>query len=169
MVFARSAHVVQYTGVHYYYQVQSCIIRRLTMIFNKIMDDNINNRTDINSDVQPKQPGLTGRLEMRLPEEVELKILKMIDDSNKTKTEVVTKCIMRKTLRYHLTPDEIEAYRTLSDVRNNFKAIKNALKGRSQEERRHLFKNDQFMAQWIAIVDQCIEQWSRIIDKLIDK
>ena len=118
---------------------------------------------------QASRPVLTGRLEMRLPEEVELKIWELIGDSHKTKTEVVTKCIMGKTLRYHLTQEEVEAYKTFAEIRNDFQAIKKALRGRTQQERLHLFKNDQFMAQWIANVDQCIEQWSRIINKLLDK
>lgn len=118
---------------------------------------------------QASRPVLTGRLEMRLPEEVELKIWELIGESHKTKTEVVTKCIMDKTLRYHLTPEEVEAYKTFAEIRNDFQAIKKALRGRSQAERLHLFKNDQFMTQWIANVDQCIEQWSRIINKLLDK
>ena len=124
-----------------------------------------------NQNIDPKTtlPVLTGRLEMRLSKDVELKILKMVGDTGKTKTEVVTKCIMGQTLRYHLTQEEIEAYKTFAEIRNDFQAIKNALKGCSQEERKHLFKNEKFMTQWISVVNQCIEQWSRIINKLLDK
>lgn len=112
---------------------------------------------------------LTGRLEMRLPEEVELKIWELIGDSHKTKTEVVTKCIMEKTLHYHLTEEEKLVYREFAECRGDFQAIKNALNARSQEDRKRLFRSDRFMQEWIALVNQCIDQWGRVLNKLNDR
>lgn len=76
---------------------------------------------------------------------------------------------MGQQLKYHLTDEEIEIYRTFAEVRGDFRAIKNALKSRTQEERLRLFRNDEFMRTWIELVNQCIAQWGRIIDRLIDK
>lgn len=112
---------------------------------------------------------LTGRLEMRLSEEVEIALLNLIGDSGRTKTDVVRECILGKQLKYHLTDDEIEIYRSFAEIRGDFRAIKNALKSRTREERLRLFRNDEFMEQWLAVVDQCIEQWGRVIDKMIDR
>lgn len=102
---------------------------------------------------------------MRLSEEVEIALLNLIGDSGRTKTDVVRECILGKQLKYHLTDDEIEIYRSFAEIRGDFRAIKNALKSRTREERLRLFRNDEFMEQWLAVV----EQWGRVIDKMIDR
>lgn len=112
---------------------------------------------------------LTGRLEMRLREDVETKLLKMVHKTGRSKTEVVNNCILKKALRYHLDKEEREIYRMFAEAKGDFQAIKNALNARTQTERLRLFKNDAFMQEWLATVNLCIDQWGRIINKLNDR
>lgn len=112
---------------------------------------------------------LTGRLEMRLRPDVERKLLKMVMKTGRSKTEIVNSCILKKAIRYHLDKEEREIYRMFAETKGDFQAIKNALKARTQQERIRLFKNDQFMKEWMAVVNQCMDQWSRTINRLNDR
>ena len=44
--------------------------------------------------------------------------------------------------------------------------VKNALKTRNQEERRRLFRSDDFMRYWLQKVDTLMERWNNIIESL---
>lgn len=110
---------------------------------------------------------LTGRLEMRLPADAENMLLDLLENNTRTKTDMVISLLKNKRLYYHLTEKEQEIYLTLSELRVGFIRIKSALKGMSEKDRLKFFNdNPDFMANWIALVDQCIEQWGRIIEHL---
>lgn len=65
-----------------------------------------------------------------------------------------------------LSERETEAILTLNDARGELVHIKNALKARSQEERKRLFLNDKFMAYWIQKTQELMDSWNNIIENL---
>lgn len=120
-----------------------------------------------NSVQSENAPKLTGRLEVRLPPDVEIALLKLIANNTKTKSGVICRLIKRCRLFFHLTKEETEVYLTLKDCRDTFVKLRSVLKSFNEKERLKFFHNNpDYMENWIAVVDQCIEQWDRIIRKL---
>ena len=114
-----------------------------------------------------EEPKLTGRLEVRLPPDVELALLKLIANNTKTKSLVICRLIKRCRLFFHLTKEEIDVYMTLKDCKDAFVKLKSVLNSFNEKERLKFFHNNpDYMENWIAVVDQCIEQWDRILQKL---
>ena len=110
---------------------------------------------------------LTGRLEVRLPPDVELALLKLIANNTKTKSLVICRLIKRCRLFFHLTKEEIDVYMALKDCKDAFVKLKSVLNSFNEKERLKFFHNNpDYMENWIAVVDQCIEQWDRILQKL---
>ena len=126
----------------------------------------VNNTTGNN--VQNEDiPKLTGRLEVRLPPDVEIALLKLLANNTKTKSQVICRLIKRCRLFFHLTKEEIEVYMTLKDCKDAFVKLKSVLNSFNEKERLKFFHNNpDYMENWIAVVDQCIEQWDRILQKL---
>jgi len=131
---------------------------------NNAANNSVANQGNIPSKDEPK---LTGRLEVRLPPDVEKALLKLLANNTKTKSEVICRLIKRCRLFFHLTKKEIDVYMTLKDCRDAFVKLKSALSSFSEKERLKFFHNNpDYMENWIAVVDQCIEQWDRILHKL---
>ncbi len=63
-----------------------------------------------------------------------------------------------------MTAGQEEALKSLSAARSELIGIRNALNGRSQEQRKRLFRNDQFMQIWIDGVNTLIREWKTIQD-----
>ena len=64
-----------------------------------------------------------------------------------------------------LMPDgQEEALKSLSAARSELIGIRNALNARKQEQRKRLFKNDQFMLAWMDGVNALIREWKNIQD-----
>ena len=63
-----------------------------------------------------------------------------------------------------MTDGQEEALKSLSAARSELIGIRNALNGRSQEQRKRLFKNDQFMVAWMDGVNALIREWKIIQD-----
>ena len=68
--------------------------------------------------------------------------------------------------KYHLTDHEIEAYKSLTDARGDLVHIRSALKGKTQEQIRAYFNDDDFMRLWISAVNRIIKQWDDILEQL---
>ena len=68
--------------------------------------------------------------------------------------------------KLHLTEREIEAYTSLSDARGDLVHIRSALKGKTQEQIRNYFDNDEFMTAWVKAINNIIQQWDIIIEQL---
>ena len=131
---------------------------------NNAANNSVPNQGNIPSKDGPK---LTGRLEVRLPPDVEKALLKLLANNTRTKSEVICRLIKRCRLFFHLTKEEIDVYMTLKDCKDAFVKLKSALNSFSEKERLKFFHNNQdYMENWIAVVDQCIEQWDRILKKL---
>lgn len=63
-----------------------------------------------------------------------------------------------------MTDNQEEALKSLSAARSELIGIRNALNARSQEQRKRLFKNDQFMVAWMEGVNALIREWKIIQD-----
>lgn len=117
--------------------------------------------------IQKTEPRLTGRLEVRLPPDVERTLLDLLANNTRTKSEVIIRLIKTHRLYYHLTEQETEVFLTLKECRDAFVKLKNALSSFSEKERlRFFYNNPDFMEEWVNAAGQCIEQWDRIIRKL---
>ena len=46
--------------------------------------------------------------------------------------------------------------------------VRNALKGRTQEQIKNYFNDDEFMRNWILAINNIITQWDTIIEQLRD-
>jgi len=63
-----------------------------------------------------------------------------------------------------MTDGQEEALKSLSAARSELIGIRNALNARKQEQRKRLFKNDQFMLAWMDGVNALIREWKNIQD-----
>ncbi|MBR1558405.1 MAG: hypothetical protein IJ647_11775 [Prevotella sp.] len=61
-----------------------------------------------------------------------------------------------------MTDGQEEALKSLSAARSELIGIRNALNARSQEQRKRLFRNDQFMLAWMDGVNVLIREWKTI-------
>lgn len=66
-----------------------------------------------------------------------------------------------------MTDEQEEALKSLSATHSELIGIRNALNGRSQEQRKRLFKNDQFMLAWMDDVNALIRCWKDIQNHFI--
>ena len=83
-------------------------------------------------------------------------------------SEYGRKCFVNQTPKLHLTEREIEAYKSLADARGDLVHVRNALKGRTQEQIKNYFNDDEFMRNWILAINNIITQWDSIIEQLRD-
>ena len=81
-------------------------------------------------------------------------------------SEYGRKCFIGQKLKLHLTAREIEAYKSLSDARGDLVHIRSALKGKTQQQIRNYFDNDEFMTAWVKAINNIIQQWDIIIEQL---
>lgn len=63
-----------------------------------------------------------------------------------------------------MTDGQEDALKNLSAARSELVGIRNALNARSQEQRKRLFRNDQFMQVWMEGVNALIREWKDIQD-----
>ena len=83
-------------------------------------------------------------------------------------SEYGRKCFVGQEPKQHLTEREIEAYKSLADARGDLVHVRNALKGRTQEQIKNYFNDDEFMRNWILAINNIITQWDTIIEQLRD-
>ena len=103
--------------------------------------------------------------------------VRLTEEEYETANSIAMRCglpmsrYVRKVITGHhpkarMTEREVEAITALNDARGELVHVKNALKERSQEERKRLFRNDDFMRYWLQRVDALIEKWNGIIENL---
>lgn len=81
-------------------------------------------------------------------------------------SEYVRQCAIGNKPKLRMTETEIVAFNSLAEARGELVRIKNALKGKTQEQRKRYFENQDFMRYWINAVDKLIRQWYDIINRL---
>ena len=95
-----------------------------------------------------------------------VKINKKVEQSGLTKSAYLEECAIGKVIRHRLTEKECEALISLGDARGDLINIRNALNGKSYEQKMRYFKNEQFMKQWIAATQKLIDRWGEIMENL---
>ena len=85
-----------------------------------------------------------------------------------TISEYGRRCFVEHKPKLHLTEREIEAYKSLVDARGDLVHVRNALKGRTQDQIKNYFNDDEFMRNWILAINNIITQWDTIIEQLRD-
>ena len=108
------------------------------------------------------------RVEYRVNDEEYAIGLKNATACGMTISEYGRKCFVDQTPKLHLTEREIEAYKSLADARGDLVHVRNALKGRTQEQIKNYFNDDEFMRNWILAINNIITQWDTIIEQLRD-
>ena len=94
------------------------------------------------------------------------KINKKVEQSGITRSAYLEQCAVGKVIRHHLTEKECEALISLGDARGDLINIRNALNGKSYEQKMHYFRNEQFMKQWISATQKLIDRWGEIMENL---
>ena len=108
------------------------------------------------------------RVEFRLNDEEYAIGLKKATACGLSISEYGRKCFVGQEPKQHLTEREIEAYKSLADARGDLVHVRNALKGRTQEQIKNYFNDDEFMRNWILAINNIITQWDTIIEQLRD-
>ena len=108
------------------------------------------------------------RVEFRLNDEEYAIGLKNATACGLSISEYGRKCFVGLAPKLHLTEREIEAYKSLADARGDLVHVRNALKGRTQEQIKNYFNDDEFMRNWILAINNIITQWDTIIEQLRD-
>ena len=108
------------------------------------------------------------RVEFRLNDEEYDIGLKNATACGMTISEYGRMCFVEQKPKLHLTEREIEAYKSLADARGDLVHVRNALKGRTQEQIKNYFNDDDFMRNWILAINNIITQWDTIIEQLRD-
>ena len=95
-----------------------------------------------------------------------MKITQKAESCGLSMSEYVRQCAIGHNPKLRMTEAEIEAYKSLAEARGELIRIKNALNGKSQEQRKRYFNDANFMKFWISAVDQLIRKWYDIINKM---
>ncbi len=95
-----------------------------------------------------------------------MKIVQKAESCGLSMSDYVRQCALHHNPKLRLTAEEVEAYKSLADARGELVRIKNALQGKSQEQRKRYFNDANFMKFWISAVDQLIRKWYDIINKM---
>lgn len=109
---------------------------------------------------------LTHRLTFRLSKDERKQIADKAASCGLTISEYVRQCAVGHSPKLRMTEAEIEAFNSLTEARGELVRIKNALKGKTQEQRKRYFDNQDFMRFWINAVDKLIRQWYDILNRL---
>lgn len=103
------------------------------------------------------------RIEARVSNAELDRIVALAQQCGLTLSGYLRRCALGQHPKQRLNDREIEALCSLTDARAELIHIRNALKGRSQQERQRYFGNPRFMEQWIMAVNRLVEQWDNIV------
>jgi hypothetical protein len=81
-------------------------------------------------------------------------------------SEYVRQCAIGNKPKLRMTETEIVAFNSLAEARGELVRIKNALRGKSQEQRKRYFNDTSFMRYWIIAVDKLIRNWYDTLNRL---
>ncbi len=103
------------------------------------------------------------RIEARVTDAELNRIVSLAAQCGLTLSDYLRRCALGQRPKRRLSDREIEALCSLTDARAELIHIRNALKGRSQQERQRYFGNPRFMEQWIVAMNRLVEQWDNIV------
>ncbi len=103
------------------------------------------------------------RIEARVSDAELRRIVALAAQCGLTLSDYLRRCALGHRPKRRLSGREMEALCSLTDARAELIHIRNALKGRSRQERQRYFGNPRFMEQWIMAVNRLVEQWDNIV------
>ena len=109
---------------------------------------------------------LNQRLTFRMSTDERRRMLDKADSCGLSLSEYVRQCALVHSPKLRMTEAEIEAFNSLADARGELVRIKNALRGKSQEQRKRYFNDTSFMRYWIIAVDKLIRNWYDTLNRL---
>jgi hypothetical protein len=95
-----------------------------------------------------------------------MKIVQKAESCGLSMSDYVRQCALHHNPKLRLTAEEVEAYKSLADARGELVRIKNALQGKTQEQRKRYFNDTNFMKYWISAVDQLIRKWYDVLNQM---
>ena len=115
-----------------------------------------------------KETGTTRsrRIEARVSDAELKRIVALASQCGLTLSNYLRRCALGHHPKRRMSEREMEALCSLTDARAELIHIRNALNGRTQQERQRYFGNPRFMEQWIVAVNRLVEQWDNIITNI---
>lgn len=115
-----------------------------------------------------KETGTTRsrRIEARVSDAELKRIVALAAQCGLTLSNYLRRCALGHRPKRRMSECEMEALCSLTDARAELIHIRNALNGRTQQERQRYFGNPRFMEQWIVAVNRLVEQWDNIITNI---
>ena len=115
-----------------------------------------------------KETGTTRsrRIEARVSDAELKRIVALAAQCGLTLSNYLRRCALGHRPKHRMSEREMEALCSLTDARAELIHIRNALNGRTQQERQRYFGNPRFMEQWIVAVNRLVEQWDNIITNI---
>ncbi len=109
---------------------------------------------------------LNCRLAFRCSKKERMQIANKAESCGLSMSDYVRQCALHHNPKLRLTAEEVEAYKSLADARGELVRIKNALQGKTQEQRKRYFNDTNFMKYWISAVDQLIRKWYDVLNQM---
>ena len=106
------------------------------------------------------------RIEARVSDAELKRIVALAAQCGLTLSNYLRRCALGHRPKRRMSEREMEALCSLTDARAELIHIRNALNGRTQQERQRYFGNPCFMEQWIVAVNRLVEQWDNIITNI---
>ena len=106
------------------------------------------------------------RIEARVSDAELKRIVALAAQCGLTLSSYLRRCALGHRPKRRMSEREMEALCSLTDARAELIHIRNALNGRTQQERQRYFGNPRFMEQWIVAVNRLVEQWDNIITNI---
>ena len=106
------------------------------------------------------------RIEARVSDAELKRIVALAAQCGLTLSNYLRRCALGHRPKRRMSEREMEALCSLTDARAELIHIRNALNGRTQQERQRYFGNPRFMEQWIVVVNRLVEQWDNIITNI---
>ena len=106
------------------------------------------------------------RIEARVSDAELKRIVALAAQCGLTLSNYLRRCALGHRPKRRMSEREMEALCSLTDARAELIHIRNALNGRTQQERQRYFGNPRFMEQWIVAVNRLVEQWDNIITNI---
>ena len=112
---------------------------------------------------KPK-PRRTLHLDTRVSQEEIIR--RKAEECGLTVSDYMRRCALGHNPRKHLTDREIDAYMSLQEMRQHFVGIRNALRGKSKEEKLKIFEDVAFMKRWVRAVTTVLKYWDNLLKKM---
>ena len=106
------------------------------------------------------------RIEARVSDAELKRIVALAAQCGLALSNYLRRCALGHRPKRRMSEREMEALCSLTDARAELIHIRNALNGRTQQERQRYFGNPRFMEQWIVAVNRLVEQWDNIITNI---